>query len=97
VSLAISRLGAPKSESRTGDTELARALNLGPNGRDRVKQWREGRSDPNYEATLALLELVGALNVDALRKEAVLERAEELKGRVRDARSGPARPKAADA
>lgn len=48
-------------------SELAKRLDLGPySSPRRVSRWLDGQTRPNYETTIALLDLVGAINWDAL-------------------------------
>lgn len=44
-------------------TQFAQRLDLGQWGAQKVKRWLEGENEPEYEATIALLELAGWLNV----------------------------------
>lgn len=60
VELAMKRSGAK------GNTDLARMLDLGIHGDQRVRRWRDGENEPDYEATMRLLELVGALRMESL-------------------------------
>jgi len=64
VELAMRRIGSPKIK------DLARALELDPYvaPANTIGRWLRGETRPGYEPTLKLLELVGALNTDALQK-----------------------------
>ena len=83
VKLAMNRRGLEKP------SDLARALGLSAYASPRrVVRWIEGENEPDYKATMALLELVGALNEEALKPTAedVARRAGELRERTRRAR-----------
>lgn len=61
ATIAMERLGFTKP------SELAERLGLVPySSPRRVTRWLEGSSEPDYEMTIALLDLVGAINWDVL-------------------------------
>ncbi len=50
--------------------ELARALRLSSFAAPKnIRRWLDGETKPGYESTLKLLELVGALNLEALERD----------------------------
>ncbi len=52
-----------------GNTDLARRLELGIHGDQRVRRWREGKNEPDYMATLKILELLDAVNLPVADEE----------------------------
>jgi hypothetical protein len=82
VRLAMYRLDAK------GNSDLARMLGLGVHGDQRVRRWLDGENEPEYKATMKLLELLDAVDPKKLEysKEEMIRRAEDLKPRVREAR-----------
>lgn len=65
-----------------GPTDLARKLNLGPNGYQTVHRWLKGTSKPNYDQVMAILERTGWLTFAAEGANAdvsVLQEVRELR------------------
>lgn len=89
VELVMERLEAE------GPSDLARKLGLhGPHSDQRVARWINGIAKPNYDATMQMLELIGAINQAALQTdpaEPAAERAEALLAKVDEARSAGGR------
>ena len=63
--LAMNRCGFKKPG------ELAKRLGLGAySSPRRISRWLDGETRPNYEATMAMLDLLGAINWDVLAQPA---------------------------
>lgn len=80
----------------SGPTELARALDLDVHGYSRIYRWLHGENEPDYEATMLMLEKTGWLNLEARppalpeapvdgRLEALAEAASEILANQREA------------
>lgn len=67
VVIVLERMGIhPIREGRTGDAELAMRLRLsGGSTSQRVKRWRIGLNEPDYESTILLLDAAGFLTPQA--------------------------------
>lgn len=57
-----------KLTQASGDSDLARKLGMpaGYSSPQKIRRWRLGENEPDYQATIALLDLVGAIRWEAL-------------------------------
>lgn len=64
-----------------GPTDLVRILDLGPHGYPRVHRWLSGQNEPDYEATMLMLEKAGwlSLNREPLDPDEETEIARQLR------------------
>jgi len=61
-----------------GPTDLANRLSLGVNSPRRIKRWLDGENEPDYEATMLMLEAAGWLNMAADAQEAAASSPDHL-------------------
>lgn len=101
VAVVLERLETrPTVPGRTGDADLAGRLGLaGGSTSQRVKRWRIGLNEPDYEGTVMLLDAAGFLTPEGRaflglapresRVEDALDAASEIEARHRSRRARP--------